>query len=257
MSTTFNTEEKQIGGDGSGGYGLRSLPQKRRRQSLAGGAGGAGGAGVGGDGESEEMHQELVRKEIEKIRRAREHERQHDRLHGNMVQKKMNDDDVTRYINSCDITGEEFRIVCEELWIDFKLWVSHHKNLTNSACILRSAVSRNLYAILFVSFSAVLFRWYVGGGRDACLHGLGYGVFNFMCELLRYFGEIVVILLLSIIGFCVGLLPFVIGVIICEFDSAFPRGEYGDEEGEEDEDSKDTEGEDTEGEDGGNHLKKE
>ena len=224
--TSFNTEEKQIGV--VSGYGLRSLPQRRRRQSLA---------GVGHAGDSEDLHRELVRKEIEKIRRARERERE------NMVQKKMKDDDVNRHMNSCDITGEEFQIVCEELWIDFNLWVSHHKNLTNSASILRSAVSRNLYAILFVAFFAVLFRWYVGAGRDACSYGFGYGVFSFTCEVLRYLGEIVVILLMSVVGFCVGMLPLVIVVIVYEFNEAFPRG------GEEDEDTDD--------EDGVNHLKKE
>ena len=227
MSMSFNTEEKQIGVvGGGGGYGLRSLPQRRRRQSLVGG-------GDGGD--SEDLHRELVRKEIEKIRRARERERERERE--NMVQKE------TTHMNSCDITGEEFQIVCEELWIDFNVWVSQHKNLTNSASILRSAVSRNLYAILFVSFFAVLFRWYVGAGRDACSYGFGYGVFSFMCEVLRYLGEIVVILLMSVVGFCVGMLPLVIAIIIYEFNEAFPR------EGEEDED--------TEDEDGGNHLKKE
>lgn len=221
MSMSFNTEEKHIGVGGggiSGVYGLRSLPQRRRRQSLAGG-------GYGGDSESEEMHRELFRKEIEKIRRARERERE--RQQENVMQENV------VHVNSRDITGEEFQIVCEELWIDFKLWVDHHKNITNSASIFWSAITRNLYAILFVASFAVLFRWYVGAGRDACSYGIGYGVFSFMCEVLRYLGEIVVILLLSIIGFCVGLLPFVIGVIICEFDSAFPREgreEYGDED---------------------------
>ncbi len=233
MSNRFNTEDKHIGvvgggvggGGGSGGYGLRSLPQRRRRQSLSGGGGGDG------DGESEEMHRELLRKEIEKIRRAREREREHEREH-ERKQENVVQENVVR-VNSHDITGEEFQIVCEELWIDFKLWVDHHKNLTNSASIFWSAITRNLYAILFVASFAVLFRWYVGAGRDACSYGIGYGVFSFMCEVLRYLGEIVVILLLSIIGFCVGLLPFVIGVIICEFDSAFPREgreEYGDED---------------------------
>lgn len=230
MSMSFNTEEKHIGV--VGGYGLRSLPQRRRRQSLASG-------GDGGD--SEDLHRELVRKEIEKIRRARERERERQRE--NMVQKE------TTHMNSCDITGEEFQIVCEELWIDFNVWVSQHKNLTNSASILRSAVSRNLYPILFVAFFAVLFRWYVGAGRDACSYGFGYGVFSFMCEVLRYLGEIVVILLMSVVGFCVGMLPLVIAIIVYEFNEAFPRG------GEEDEE--DEEGEDTEDEDGVNHLKKE
>jgi hypothetical protein len=215
MSSSFYTENNQT----CGGYELRSLPQRRRRQSL------------GGEGDSKDMHRELVRKEIEKIRKMRECERERERL----AQEKMNTKENMVRVNSHDITGEEFRIVCEELWIDFKVWANHHENIKNSSNMLSSAISQNLYAILFVGFFAVLFRWYVGAGRDACSYGIGYGAFSFMCEVLRYLGEIVVIMLLAIIGFCVGLLPLVIGVIIYEFNSAFPRddgddGEYDDDD---------------------------
>ena len=213
MSSSFYTEDNQT----CGGYGLRSLPQRRRRQSL------------GGEGDSKDMHRELVRKEIEKIQKMRQRERQRE------AQEKMNTTGNMVRINSHDITGEEFRIVCEELWIDFKLWANRDENIKNSSNMLSSAISRNLHAILFVGFFAVLFRWYVGAGRDACSYGIGYGAFSFMCEVLRYLGEIVVIMLLAIIGFCVGLLPLVIGVIIYEFNGAFPRddGEDGDDDDDE------------------------
>ena len=30
-----------------------------------------------------------------------------------------------RRINACDLTGQEFAIVCEEILVDFKLWTNH------------------------------------------------------------------------------------------------------------------------------------
>jgi hypothetical protein len=219
MSKSPYQEEKYIrAGAGAwvgGGAVTRSFPQRRRRESLA-----------RGDQGEEKGYHELMRKEIEKMRE----------MHKNMMPRNAKEGSEGGGnggggMNSRDITGEEFRIVCEELWIDFNMWIKHHQNLTNSANIFWSAISRNLYAILFVGFFAVLFRWYVGAGRDACSYGIGYGVFSFMCEVLRYLGEIVVIMLLSIIGFCVGLLPLVIGVIIYEFNDVFPRGDgEGDDE---------------------------
>jgi hypothetical protein len=211
MSSSFYTENNQT----CGGYALRSLPQRRRRQSL------------GGEGDGKDMHWELLRKEIEKIQKMRQRERERERE----AQEKMNTTGNMGRINSHDITGEEFWIVCEELWIDFKLWANRDENIKNSSNMLSSAISQNLHAILFVGFFAVLFRWYVGAGRDACSYGIGYGAFSFMCEVLRYLGEIVVIMLLAIIGFCVGLLPLVIGVIIYEFNGVFPCGDgEGDDE---------------------------
>ena len=191
--------------------GSRGLPQRRKRPAWGGSGGGCGRE------EEEKAHYELVRKEIEKMRKIRE----------NMMSRNVKGADavgggVGGAMNSSDITSEEFKIVCEELWIDFKVWANHHENIKNSRNMLSSAISQNLYAILFVGFFAVLFRWYVGAGRDACSYGLGYGAFSFMCQVLRYLGEILVILVMSIIGFCVGLLPLVIGVIIYEFNDVFP-----------------------------------
>lgn len=167
----------------------------------------------------EERECEILRNEIERIRKIRE----------NMTPKgasRIDDDGYNNSrINACDVTGEEFKIVCEELWVDFKKWKEQYDNLTNTASIFRRAVTRMRFAILFVLVFAVLFRWYVGAGKDACSYGVGYGVFSFMCEVLRYFGEIVVIVFMSFIGVCAGLSPFVIGACIFEYDEAFPDPE--------------------------------
>ena len=214
MSKSPYQEEKYIGGGARAGAVTRGFHQRRRRESLA-----------RGDQGEEKAHHELLRKEMEKLRKMREN------MMPRNLPRNAKEGGEGGGMNSHDITGEEFRIVCEELWIDFNMWINHHQNLTNSTNIFRSAITRNLYAILFVAFFAVLFRWYVGAGRDACSYGIGYGVFSFMCEVLRYLGEIVAILLLSFIAFCVGLLPLVIGVIIYEFNDVFPRGDgEGDDE---------------------------
>ena len=167
---------------------------------------------------NEERECEILRNEIERIRKIRE----------NMTPRMpkptkggVDDGYNNSRVNSCDITGEEFMIVCEELWIDFKKWTKHHENLTNSTSTFRRAVVRMRFAILFVLFFAVLFRWYVGAGKDACSYGVGYGVFSFVCEVLRYFGEIVVIVFMSFIGACACLSPFVIGACIFEYDELF------------------------------------
>ena len=170
----------------------------------------------------EERECEILRNEIERIRKIRE----------NMTPRvpkgaKGADDDGynNSRINACDVTGEEFKIVCEELWIDFKKWTEQHENLTNTSSMFRRAVVRMRFAILFVLVFAVLFRWYVGAGKDACSYGVGYGVFSLVCEVLRYFGEIVVIVFMSFIGACACLSPFVIGACIFEYDEAFPDPE--------------------------------
>ncbi len=169
----------------------------------------------------EERECEILRNEIERIRKIRE----------NMTPKPKNeagriDDGYNNSrINACDVTGEEFKIVCEELWIDFKKWTEQHENLTNTASIFRRAVVRMRFAILFVLLFAVLFRWYVGAGKDACSYGVGYGMFSFVCEVLRYFGEIIVIVVMSFIAACACLSPFVIGACIFEYDEAFPDPE--------------------------------
>jgi len=172
----------------------------------------------------EERECEILRNEIERIRKIREN------MTPRTVKPKneagrIDDGYNNSRINACDVTGEEFMIVCEELWIDFKKWTNQHENLTNSASTFRRAVVRMRFAILFVLFFAVLFRWYVGAGKDACSYGVGYGMFSFVCEVLRYFGEIVVIVIMSFIAACACLSPFVIGACIFEYDEAFPDPE--------------------------------
>lgn len=227
--------------------GSRGLPQRRKRPAWGGSGGGCGRE------EEEKAHYELVRKEIEKMRKIRENMMSRNVKGAGAGVGASGGVGAGGAMNSSDITSEEFKIVCEELWIDFKVWANHHENIKNSRNMLSSAISQNLYAILFVGFFAVLFRWYVGAGRDACSYGLGYGAFSFMCQVLRYLGEILAILVLAIIGFCVGLLPLVIGVIIYEFNETFPRGG-----GDGDDDDSDEDGDDHEYyNDLGDHLKKE
>ncbi len=178
----------------------------------------------------EERECEILRNEIERIRKIREN--MTPRVPKPKGAGRIDDGYNNSRINACDVTGEEFKIVCEELWIDFKKWTEQHENLTNTASMFRRAVVRMRFAILFVLVFAVLFRWYVGAGKDACSYGVGYGVFSLVCEVLRYFGEIVVIVFMSFIGVCAGLSPFVIGACIFEYDEAFPDPEEEAEVGE-------------------------
>ena len=132
--------------------------------------------------------------------------------------------------DACDLDGDEFKIVCEELWIDFRKWVNHHENVNNCIDKVRAAfVSYWAPFCLMLGF-LMWFRWYIGAGKDACSHGVGYGVFSFACEVLRHLGEIVGAFILMIIGFCVGMVPMIVCVCFYEFNDAFPDPE-GDESG--------------------------
>ena len=132
-------------------------------------------------------------------------------------------------MNACDINGDEFQIVCEELWIDFKSWTNHDENLSNCISKVCNAVSRNWVYIYFTVLFLVWFSWYIGEGKDACSFGFGYGVFSFVCEVLRQLGKVVVRLFLMFIGSCVGLLPIVVCVCLYEFNDAFPDPDDVDE----------------------------
>lgn len=132
-------------------------------------------------------------------------------------------------MNACDINGEEFQIVCEELWIDFKSWTNHDENLSNCISKVCNAVSRNWVSIYFAALFLLWFSWYIGEGKDACSFGFGYGVFSFVCEVLRQLGKVVVRLFLMFIGSCVGLLPIVVCVCLYEFNDAFPDPDDVDE----------------------------
>jgi len=149
-------------------------------------------------------------------------------------------------MNACDLTGDEFQIVCEELWIDFRRWVNHQKNFNDCISKARKAFVRNWTPICLTVGFLIWFRWYVGAGKDACSYGVGYGMLSFTCEVLRHLGELVAAILIMIIGFCVGILPMLMCVCFYEFNDAFP-----DPEGDE------YEGEDEAGDDDSGHVKKE
>ena len=128
-----------------------------------------------------------------------------------------------RRIDACDLTGDEFKIVCEELWVDFKLWVTYHENMKNSFTKTRTAIRRNLATIVFILAFFIGFRWYIGGGREACAKFSIAGIMlNFVCEVFRYIGEALFGVFLGIIGFCVGVMPLVVCVCVFEFKDAFP-----------------------------------
>lgn len=144
-------------------------------------------------------------------------------------------------MNACDLNGEEFQIVCEELWIDFRRWVNHNENMSDCIDTVREAFVSNWPSICLTIGFLMLFRWYVGAGKDACSYGFGYGVFSFTCEVLRHLGELVAAILLMFIGFCVGILPMLVCVCFYEFNDTFP----------------DPEGDDTDDEADSEHIKKE
>ena len=133
-------------------------------------------------------------------------------------------------MNACDLNGEEFQIVCEELWIDFRRWVNHQKNLNDCISTVREAFVRNWTPIWLTIGFLMLFRWYVGAGKDACSYGVGYGMLSFTCEVLRHLGELVAAILIMIIGFCVGILPMLVCVCFYEFNDAFPDPESDDDD---------------------------
>jgi hypothetical protein len=163
----------------------------------------------------EEREYQLCQMEMKRIRAARAAEAEKER---NETEKRRD-----RRMNACDLTGDEFRIVCEELWVDFKTWVNHHENMKNCIDKTGCAVKRNLGAILSFCMFLVCFRWYMGGGREACAKfGVGGIMLSFVCELFRYVGEALVGVFLGIIGFCVGILPLIVCVCVYESKNAFP-----------------------------------
>lgn len=149
--------------------------------------------------------------------------------------------------DACDLDGDEFKIVCEELWIDFRKWVNHHENMSDCIDKVRAAFVSYWVPIWLTLGFLMWFRWYVGAGKDACSYGVGYGVFSFACEVLRHLGEIVGAFILMIIGFCVGMVPMLVCVCFYEFNDAFP-----DPEGEGDDEDEEAGDEDDSG-----HVKKE
>jgi len=161
----------------------------------------------------EEREYQLCRMEMKRIRAARAQQQQ----------QQADDERRQRRMNACDLTGDEFKIVCEELWVDFKSWVTHHENMKNCITKTHNAFRRNLATILFTIVFLICFRWYIGGGKEACAKfSMGGIVLNFVCEVFRYVGEALLGVFLGIIGFCVGILPLVVCICIFEFKEAFP-----------------------------------
>ena len=116
----------------------------------------------------------------------------------------------------CDMTGDEFIMVCEELWIDFKLWVKRDENVSQSFTNMRNFVVRYYTTMLLTAIFFIWFRWYIGAGKNACAEGFGTGIFSFICEIVRNLGEIIVGIILGVGGFCTGLLPLLLGVCVYE-----------------------------------------
>ena len=131
----------------------------------------------------------------------------------------------------CDVNGEEFKIVCEELWVDFKTWVNHNKNVSDCITKVRATVAKFWRPMWLVIGILIWFRWYIGAGKDACSYSFGYGVFSFVCEMMRYIGELAFVLLLMIMGVCAGLLPIIVCLCMYEFNDTFPDPD-GDGDGE-------------------------
>jgi hypothetical protein len=124
--------------------------------------------------------------------------------------------------NVCDVNGEEFKIVCEELWVDFKTWVNHNKNASDCITKVRTTIAKYWRPMWLVIGILIWFRWYIGAGKDACSYSFGYGVFSFVCEVMRYMGELAFVLLLMIMGVCAGLLPIIVCLCMYEFNDTFP-----------------------------------
>jgi len=178
------------------------------------------------------MEYQLRRREMKKIQEARKHMMADGAGGSGGSGGSGGQNDRSARMNACDLTGEEFQIVCEELWIDFRRWVNHTKNLTDCIDTVREAFVRNWPSICLTVGFLIWFRWYVGAGKDACSYGIGYGTLSFTCEVLRHLGEFVAAILIMIIGFCVGILPMLVCVCFYEFNDAFPdpEGDEGDED---------------------------
>jgi hypothetical protein len=123
----------------------------------------------------------------------------------------------------CDMTGDEFMIVCEELWVDFKLWANRDENVSRSFLKTRNFVARYYTTMLLTAIFFIWFRWYIGGGKEACDRGFGIGLCSFICEVARNLGEIIVGIILGIGGFCTGLFPILLGVCVYEIKNMDSR----------------------------------
>ena len=119
---------------------------------------------------------ELMKKEMTKMYEAR---RKMKRVYGDSGGGDVGDvggvgdvgdvDDV----DFTDMTKEDISIVCEELWIDFKIWMNGRNNACDCAEKVGLYFSRNWVVLLCGALFMIAFRWYVGSGKDACAYGFG------------------------------------------------------------------------------------
>jgi hypothetical protein len=179
-----------------------------------------------------ELEYQLRVREIRKIQEARKHMMMSGGSGGSGGSGAYKNERSAR-MNACDLTSDEFQIVCEELWIDFRRWVNHNENMSDCISKVRAAFVSNWEPFCLTLGFLMLFRWYIGAGKDACSYGFGYGMLSFTCEVLRHLGELVVALLLMFIAFCVGIMPMLVYVCFYEFNDTFPDPE-GDENDEDD-----------------------
>ena len=152
---------------------------------------------------------ELLDREMKKMRDSRIKMRAAARM--NAVAKSGGSGGSVGYFDMSDMTNKDIAIVCEELWVDIKLWVGHDTNLCSCGRKVRMFISRNWMTFLCFVLVMIVFRWYVGGGKDACAYGVRWGAFSLVCEMMRYIGEAFMGVLLGICGWCCGVLP----VIVC------------------------------------------
>jgi hypothetical protein len=138
--------------------------------------------------------------------------------------------------SGCDMTGEECMIVCEELWIDFKKWAIRDQNIADSLTKVKNFIAQYYVTMWCISMLFISFRWYIGGGKDACSEGFGVGLVSFICEVARSLGEVIMGILLGVGGFCTGLLPLLLGVCIYETKKIRDEDDSDDDDGDEDDD---------------------
>jgi hypothetical protein len=126
-----------------------------------------------------------------------------------------------------DMTEKDVAIVCEELWLDFSMWMNTQNNARDCAEKVYLYLSRNWEELLYIALSMIVFRWYVGAGKDACAYGFGWGAVSLICEVMRHIGEIILAILMILCGLCCGMLPVITFACIYE---GLKGDTYGDDD---------------------------